>query len=266
MEGMDLHLMTFCWNEMCDRRDVFDAHQRRAIKKEILRTREIWLWDLIRDRGLSAANLTIEVAWAQSVCDRVVDVVRERKYDLVLKSVHASKTLLHTPLDWQLIHRCPAPLLLAGDKRRRNAKDVLATIDLRTRDRKHRTLNLKVLDAASRFARAEGANLHCVAVVEYSEVLRDLDIISVPKVRREVVAKTGDLLDALISRYDIARSRIHRPAGKVGQMVAATARKVNASLIVVGSAARRGPGAELLGGSAEKILSKAPCDVLTVHP
>ena len=157
-------------------------------------------------------------------------------------------------------------MLLAANKRRRNVKDVLAAIDLRTRDRKHRTLNLKVLDAASRFARAQGAKLHCVAVVEYSEVLRDLDIISVPEVRREVVAKTADLLDALVNRHDIARSRIHRPAGKVGQMVAVTARKINASLIVVGSAARRGPSAELLGGSAEKILSKAPCDVLTVHP
>jgi nucleotide-binding universal stress UspA family protein len=46
-------------------------------------------------------------------------------------------------------------------------------------------------------------------------------------------------------------------------MVATTARKISAGLVVVGSAAR---GHGLLGDAAEKILDKAPCDVLTVHP
>ena len=45
----------------------------------------------------------------------------------------------------------------------------------------------------------------------------------------------------------------------------ATARKIDADLIVLGTAARR-VGARLLGNSAERILSCAPCDVLVVHP
>ena len=52
----------------------------------------------------------------------------------------------------------------------------------------------------------------------------------------------------------------------MSQMVAATVRKTGAGLVVVGSAARRGLGATLLGNSAEKILERAPCDVLIVHP
>jgi nucleotide-binding universal stress UspA family protein len=100
-------------------------------------------------------------------------------------------------------------------------------------------------------------------VVEYSEVLEDLDFISVRRVRRDVISKTQDLLQAMVEPYGVARTRIHRPAGKVGQMVATTARKINAGLVVVGSAAR---GHGLLGDAAEKILDKAPCDVLTVHP
>ena len=56
------------------------------------------------------------------------------------------------------------------------------------------------------------------------------------------------------------------PVGKVGQMVAATARKIDADMLVVGTCARRGAGGLVLGNSAERILTKAPCDVLAVHP
>jgi len=263
--GAHLHLVAFCWHPMCEQREVFDAHQRRAMKKEILRVREEWLWEILRDRSLLAADVTVDVVWAKDIAAWIATALAERGDSLVVKSVHHRESLLHTPLDWQLLHSCPAPVLLVGgEKRRRKAgTDVLASVDLRHNDRKHRTLNLRVLDAGRTFAEANGGKLHCVAVVEYSEVLSDLDFINARKVRREVIAKTQDLLSALVEPYGIAKTRIHRPAGKVGHLVAATARKTNAGLIVVGSAAA---GRGLLGGSAEKILDRAPCDVLVVHP
>lgn len=268
--GAHLHLVAFCWHPMCEQREVFDAHQRRAMKKEILREREEWLWTQIRDRKLNAADITVEVAWAKDIAQWVADAVVERGDSLVIKSVHRSESLLHTPLDWQLLHQSVAPLLLtaANSQGRKTARSkpgthVLAAVDLRHNDRKHRTLNLRVLDAAAGFAEINGGKLHCVAVVEYSKVLSDLDFISERRVRSEVIAETGDLLAAMLEPYDVAKTRIHRPAGKVGQMVAATARKINAGLIVVGSAAA---GHGLLGTSAEKILHRAPCDLLVVRP
>jgi universal stress protein E len=267
---LELELVSFCWNAMCEAHEVFDVHQRRALKKEILRARESWLFDLLRDQKLTAADLTAHVVWTRDIADWVADAVPEHDIDLVLKSVHHSRTLLHTPLDWSLIRRSPAPVLsVAARGRGRGPKpgaDVLATIDLRHGDRRHRTMNLRVLDAAQHFAERTGGKLHCVSVVEYSEVLRDLDFIDTRRLRREVIAETSELLEALTAPYGIARARIHRPTGKVGQLVAATARKINAGLVVVGSASRRAAGVELLGGSAERIIERAPCDVLTVHP
>jgi len=266
-----LRLVSFVWHAMAEQKNIYDAHQRRAIKKEIVRSREVWLRDLIRDEGLSAASISIEVVWTDDISGWVA--ANSDDADLVIKSVHKSKTLLHTPLDWELIRSSPPPLLLVGGwkgkRRKKKAKaenDVIATIDLRNEDRKHRTLNLKVLDAAARFAEIRGGRLHCVAVVEYSEVLSDLEMIDPRKVRKQAVAASSDFLEALIQPYDIARARVHRPAGKVGHMVAATVRKTGAGLVVVGSAARRGLGATLLGNSAEKILERSPCDLLVVHP
>lgn len=262
---------SFVWHAMAEQKSVFDASQRRAIKKEIIRSREVWLRNLIRDEGLSAAPITIDVVWTGDIAGWVRE--HSADVDLVIKTVHKSQTLLHTPLDWELIRSCPRPLLLVGGgkgkrrKKKANAEnDVIATIDLRSEDTRHRKLNFKVLDAASRFAELRGGRLHCVAVIEYSEVLSDLEMIDPRKVRKEAVAASSDFLEALLAPYDIAKTRIHRPAGKVGHMVAATVRKTGAGLVVVGSAARRGLGTMLLGNSAEKILERSPCDVLVVHP
>jgi universal stress protein E len=268
--GTALQLVSFCWSAICEHREVFDVHQRRSMRKELLRAREAWLFDLLRDRGIAAENLTVEVVWARDIAGWIADAAEARRVDLVLKSVHRTRTLMHTPLDWALLRTCPTPVLSvaapAGRRPRPAGRDVLATVDLRHADRKHRMLNLRVLDAAQRFADLSGGRLHCVSVVEYSEVLRDLDILDARTVKRDVISRTEDLLEALVEPYGIAKNRIHRPAGKVGQMVATIARKVGAGLIVVGSTTRRKAGVELIGNSAEKILDRSPCDVLTVHP
>lgn len=270
-EAAHLQLVSFVWHSMAEQKQVFDAHQRRALKREILRAREAWLRDLVLDQGLASAPVSIEVVWTDDIAGWVAEHGADS--DLVVKSVHKSHTLLHTPLDWQLIRECPRPLLLAGaaagrrrKKAARSSADVIASIDLRNADRTHRILNLRVLDAAARFAALRGGKLHCVAVVEYSEVLSDLEMIDPRKVQKEAIKVSGELLEALIEPYGIARSRVHRPAGKVGHMVAATVRKTGAGLVVVGSAARRSLGSRVLGNAAEKILERSPADVLVVHP
>lgn len=263
-----LRLVSFVWLAMAEQKEIFDAHQRRALKKEVLHNREAWVRNLVLDQKLSAASVSIEVVWTNDIAGWVAG--ESGSADLVLKSVHKSKTLMHTPLDWELIRSCPKPLLLVGSRggRRRKAaaNDVVATLDLRDTDRTHQMLNLKVLDAAARFAELRGGKLHCVAVVEYSEILRDLEVIDPRKVQRDAMAASQEFLSALIAPYSIPKARVHRPAGKVGQMVAATARKTGAGLVVVGSAARRGLGARVLGTSAEKILERSPVDLLVVHP
>lgn len=264
--GAHLHLVSFTWLAMAEEKGVFETHQRRAMKKAVVDERKTWVRQLVLDAKLAAADVTTEVAWTNDIAGWVADRVGDGKIDLVVKSVHHSKTLTHTPLDWDLLRRCSSPVLLVSTKRRRPSGNVLATLDLRNMDRKHQVMNLRVLDAAQRFADIAGGKMHCVNVVEFSVVLRDLDIIDVRKKQKEAREKSAHLLDALLEPYDVPRARRHMQAGKVGQVVAGTARSINADLMVVGSSAHRKLGEMLLGGSAEKILSRAPCDVLAVHP
>ena len=77
---------------------------------------------------------------------------------------------------------------------------------------------------------------------------------------------TNRLMEALLESYDVPRSRIFLPAGKVGQVVAETVHKIEADLVVVGTGAQRNQDEVLVGHAAEKILARASCDVLAIQP
>jgi universal stress protein E len=264
--GAHLHLVSFCWLAMAEHRDVFDAHQRRALRQSVVKERENWLRGLVLDAGLAAGDVTTEVVWTDAIPAWVAGYAGARKIGLVVKSVHHSRTLLHTPLDWELLRACPVPLYLASTAGGTGSGNVVATIDLRHTDRKHQLMNLRVLDAARRFAELSRGKLHCVHAVDTPVGVPGLETLAPAKLEREMKSRARELLEALLEPYGIPRARVHVPVGKVGASVATVAERVKADLVVVGTSARRGLGAVLLGNSAEKILARVPCDVLAVHP
>jgi len=264
--GARLHLASFCWLAMAEHKEIFDAHQRRALKRGVMKEREQWLRDLVLDAGLAAANVTTEVVWTEDIAGWVADYVPVNKTDLVVKSVHHSRSIVHTPLDWQLLRTCPAPLYLASGEVRKASGNLLATIDLRHTDRKHQLLNLRVLAAAQFMSGLRKGRLHCVHAVDSAAVMPGFDKAAPAKLERQLKARARQLLEALVKPYGLSRARVHTPVGKVGASVAGVVDRLKADVLVVGTSARRGLGAVLIGNSAEKILVKVNCDVLAVHP
>ncbi|MFW6093143.1 MAG: universal stress protein [Pseudomonadota bacterium] len=263
--GAHLHLASFCWLPMAERSEVFETHQRRALKQSATSERRRWLDALVLDQGLSAADISTEVVWTDDIAGWVAEHVDQAGTDLVVKSVHHSESLLHTPLDWRLLRECQAPLLLVSTRRGARSGNVLATVDLTSTDAEHERLNSRVLDAASRFAELEDARLHCVHAVEVYGSFEDLEFFDTPVMEKKARDDARARLEEMLAPYGVARSHIHAPTGKVGQAVAEVAREIDADLLVVGTGAHRGLGARLLGSSAEKILTRAHCDVLAVH-
>ena len=262
--GAHLHLASFCWLPMVTRSDVFDAHQRRAIRKAAMNERRRWLDALGLDRGLTDTDVDTEVVWTDDVAGWVEEHVSPAGWDLVVKSVHHSRALLHTPLDWALLRHAPVPVLLASTRSHRPTGHVLATVDLHSTDARHQRLNRRVLAAAARFAALSGGKLHCVNAVEIDASFEDLEFFDAPRMRRKARDSARRRLEQMLAGYDVAKSRVHLPVGKVGRAVTEVADRIGADLVVVGTGTRRGLGALLPGSSAEKILTRVSCDVLAV--
>jgi len=264
--GAQLHCAAFTWHAMCESKEVFTANQRSKMRKEIVRARLQETQRLLEGMGEAGNGSCLHTVWSDNIAGWIEQDYSSNPVDLVVKTIHKSKTLLHTPLDWEILRKSPAPVLLTNGVKTKTSGNILAAIDLRNLDQKHRRLNQNVVNAASYWARLYRAKVHVVAVTEMSQVLHDLEIIDERKLARKTIEKTRPQLKSLLSPFKIPQKQVHQPVGKVGQATGALARRLRADLLVVGSTAHRIKQSIGLGSSAEKILAHAPCDVLSVHP
>jgi universal stress protein E len=264
--GAHLHLVAFTYHPMCDQRDTFETHQRHAVKKELMRTHTEWLRGQVLDAGAVYDDVTLQAAWAKDIAAWTVRTAVRKDFDLVVKSVHPTKSRVHTPTDWHLLRECPVPVLLTSGRRWSKKPIVLATLDLNRHDRAHDELNRKVLDAAVELARVHKGVVHCVYAIEVSRVLADLDIINPRKLAKEARERSSMFLKTLVAPYKIPASRVHMPIGKVGPAVNGIAKKLNADVLVMGTTARRGLKGLVIGNSAERVLAGSTRDVLALKP
>ncbi len=260
--GSNVEAVSFVWNAMCESHSALTADERKKLKHGLIEERKEWLKGLVAN----SENVKTRTVWDHDIANWAVDRSKTKAPDLLVKTVHKSGSLVHTPTDWELLNTCKVPLLLTNKRRGKTGGNVLAAVDLRHTDRKHRHLNCNVLEAAHVFAELYQAKVHVVFAVEISQVLRDLDIVSEKLTKAKIVDKVTPELERLLKPYDIPATRVHMPVGKVGRVVSQSARKLKADLLVVGSYAHRAKQIIGLGNSAERILAKTVCDVLAVHP
>ena len=265
--GTAIEVVSFVWNAMCENTAALNAVDRRKLRRSLIDKRRQWLQDLVAKSPRSrSGDIAQRIIYGHDIGAWVEDEFADKCPDLVVKTVHKSASLVHSPTDWDLLRTSPAPILLTTRRRGKFSGNIVASLDLRQADTKHRHLNCKVLEAAFSFANLYQAKMHVVFVVELSQILRDLDIINERVSKAKVMKKVGPELERLLKPYHIPKSRVHTPVGKVGKVVAQVSRKLNADLLVIGSYAHRAKRLVGFGNSAERIVTKAVGDVLVVHP
>jgi universal stress protein E len=260
-----LDLAAFRHNALYDHEHAFDAKQRKQLKHQVVEECKEWM---VEQAGslTDTANTRMRTIWSKDIAGWLVDEVSERPVDLVIKSLHLKKELMYTPTDWQILRTCTAPVMLKTTGRRKKSSGViLAALDFSRDDAKRRRLNKKVMDAAACMAELSGSTVHIVYALEFSTVLRDLDIIDVNVNKKSVLARIMPNVERFLAPYGISKSRMHFPVGKAGQVINSKAHKLNADLLVLGTGVHRLRRAVGLGSTTEKVLTRANRDVLTIH-
>lgn len=260
-KSTSLHIVYFCYQSL---RHIEDGGQniKQAVIDAVTRDAEKNLRTLVPDD----VEYSFEVVWEKRVDHWVNDYAKQHNPLMVVKTAHRSETFLYTSTDWQLLRECPAPIFIVSENKWRKSPNVLAAIDLETKQKSKLALNHQILTAAKNFAQANEAELFVCYTVQSSQFLRDLGL----QYKDELEIKAEKALKAsianLAAEYQIPVANFFIKAGEPEKVITSIAAKKKVGLVVIGTVGRKGLKAKVLGNTAEKILTWLKSDVLALKP
>lgn len=238
-----LHLL------ICDK----EKHPHTAVLLDLQRR--------LHDEGFSA---TTEQAWDTNLHHTIIKVQQAEGCGLVIKQHFPDNPLkkaLLTPDDWKLLRLCPSPVLMVKTDRPWNQGVILAAVDVGNHDGEHRALHHAIVDHGYDIATLAKADLHVIAA-HPSPMLSAAD--PVFQLKETIEARYREQCQAFQGEFDIDDRHLHIAEGPADVLIPFTARQLDAVVTIIGTVARTGIPAALIGNTAEVVLDSLESDVLVL--
>jgi universal stress protein E len=225
--------------------------------------------------SLRAEGFRVEarVAWGHPVAAQIISSVLAARPDFVIKDVHAEsaiRRILFTPLDWQLLRECPAPLMLVRQHTGNMPKRIMAAVDPLDEHDRPRGLNDVIMKAAAMLAMQCNADVDVVHVFDYVPVLADPEgaagWVLDTSIYDELRTLHKDALKKLGDRYGVPAQKLHLLDGGAASTLAQFTRDHDIDLLVMGTTFRTRLERLTIGSTAENLLGNLDCDVLALKP
>ena len=242
------------------------AAEQADIRKRLLARRECEVQARIDKFKSPDQPVRLNVVWEKDIDRWVNKKCAGGNYSGVVKTGNRTESLVHNSTDWQLLRECPAPVLLVAEKKWHRAKPVLVTLDLSSEVATKRKLNDKVLGVAKALASALGVELEIISAIEIPTLLSDLDLVDPVAYVKQAKEAMKPQIRKLAAAHGIPEKAFHCKRGPVEKVITSRAAKVRAQIVVMGTVARKGVRARLLGNTAEKVLQHMKTDVLAIKP
>lgn len=233
------------------------------------------IWESYRS-GNSTTKAKVKVLTGTPFLETIKEILREGN-DLLIKVAEERKGLrpmLFGTTDMHLMRKCPCPLWIIKPTRKRKYHRIMAAIDPDPESPDKDELNIKILDLATSLANKEHSELHIVhAWSFYAETTLKGWRMKLPQEKineflEKIKMKATEDVHNLVSRYDLSgiRHKVHILKGKPADLLPQSAEKYKIDLIVMGTLARSSVAGLFIGNTAEQVLNRVNCSVLTVKP
>lgn len=270
--GAELHLCLFDYHATIAAVGSVSEEVMTLARASFLREREEWLDDQARLAVADGLRVQTDVIWGRPIHEKIIAKVAEIKPDLVVKDVHrepALKRLLYTPLDWQLMRLCPAPLLLVNAQAHPLPQRVIAAVDTGAPGETE-ALNDRIVHAALQLALQCNATLHLAHAFDGLTTVAMVDLQGDGQLIGEAYETLRRLrresFDAFAARHGVADERKHFLDGPAADAIADLAQFADVDVVAIGTVYREGLERLIVGSSAERILQHLHCDVLVIKP
>ncbi|WOJ96067.1 universal stress protein [Congregibacter brevis] len=262
--GYDVEVVAFVYAPL-DRIEGGKAAQA-ALKQQILDKRRAQILERIDAFTSKDQKVALKVVWLKTVHPWIVKRTSTAKFAAVVKTTHTTGSLGYTSTDWHVLRECPVPVLMVAEKKWSRTRPVMAALDLGTRKKSKQRLNSKVLGAAKALAEALGVELKIMSAIEIPSVLADLDLVDPISYSNKHREEMLPHLKALAKEHGIPEKQFVTKRGPVCKVITSQAAKARAQIVVMGTVARQGISAKLIGNTAESVLQDLHTDVLAIKP
>jgi nucleotide-binding universal stress UspA family protein len=224
-----------------------------------------------RQEGLA---IRTRVLCGRAFLEVIREVLREG-HDLVMMMAEERGELgesLFGSTSMHLMRQCPCPVWVMNPAQRHKYTRVLAAVDPVTSDETHQALNTKIMELSISMARIEGAELHVVHVwTPFPKTILRFGWLTQEEEERVAGNYTAIPKNAfceLLCKFDMQDLRVqtHLIEGHAGEIIPALARIKHVDVIVMGTVCRTGIAGLFIGNTAEMVLRRVNCSVLTVKP
>lgn len=239
---------------------------------------------LVQDRRQQLARLAAGVAEVRAEAKLLAGRPATALIEEVLRSNHDLLTRSHArdlaasgarpfgTVDLELLRKCPCPVLLSRHGRPSARPRIACAVDVSADDPDASGLTAKIVDVALALADylqtdaptffhawtpfAEGAVRRHASPGEFGAYLENA--------RQRAAAALARIARPFAGRFDDRALVLRR--GEPHEVIPAFVVSEGVDLLVMGTIARAGIPGMFIGNTAERVLGKLPCSVLTVKP
>ncbi len=226
----------------------------------------------IQKEGVNTSTAILE---GTSFLEIIRQVLR-RGHDLVIIPAECDVGFKHlffgsTPM--HLMRKCPCPVWVTNPGVSNDYKRILAAVDPSADAVEADGLNTDILDLATSLAHLNNSELHIVHAWDVTG--SDLDTLrsEITEEIRDRVLRKNELmyrkpLERLLDRYvlDNDKHQIHLVRGDPGILLPKMVEEKQIDHIVMGTVVRTGIPGLFIGNTAESVLRRVSCAMLTVKP
>lgn len=268
--GAALHLLLLDHNSTLDMVGHLRHDDVAMLHEAFLRERRDWLHEQAAELRETGLAVTSEAVWTKRPAEEIILHAVEWQADLVIKDVELHggiHRVLMTPLDWTLLRRCPAPLLLVNSEHI-TPQRIIVAIDALAGAAD--PLNARIVEQALALAYATNAELHLAYAFQFITPIESVAPMMAPALSGDLYETLyrihSEAFDAFAQAYSVPTERRHFLHGPPGLALFDFATESSADVIVMGTTHRNRLERMLMGSTAEIILQHLPCDVLAVKP
>ncbi|MFT8210033.1 MAG: universal stress protein UspE [Symbiopectobacterium sp.] len=251
---------------------LLSPDERTEMRQGVIEQRKEWIAEQCSYYIEAGIPIDIKVIWHNKPYVAIIQEVIAHQHDLVLKMAHQHDRLeavIFTPLDWQLLRKCPCPMWMVKDQPWPDNGRALVAVNLASEDPYHDPLNIKLVSETLALAKqVDQTEVHLVGAYPVTPIniaieLPDFD----PGVYNDAIRSQHLIaMKSLRQKFSLDERLTHVEKGLPEEVIPDLAEHLQAGVVVLGSLGRTGLSAAFIGNTVEHVIDHLKCDLLAIKP